>query len=83
MPAIKTFNSLIFIPHSILQEMRHANMEFKNGTQISVVAGGILHGGNNELYEIAIVKEGEFDMDSPIGWQTPKQITEIMSRLQE
>lgn len=80
MGKIKTFEDLVFKPHSVSKEAcnlpasirkewmeaKHAVMRFDNGYGISVVKGNMFHSNGIDTYEVGILKEGVLCYDTPI-----------------
>ena len=71
--------------------MDRARIFFNNGYGISVVIGTFSYGGDEGLYECAVLKgnkhESEICYDTPIthdviGYCTPERVTEIMKEIQ-
>ena len=82
-----TFNNLVFIKHpNDFFEGLMAKYKFDNGKELSVVAGNNLYcttrNGNKKggpLLEASDVAKWEVMIDDEvIGWQTEKQINEII-----
>lgn len=80
MGKIKTFEDLVFNPHSVSKEAcnlpvsirkewmeaKHAVMRFDNGYGISVVKGNMFYSNGIDTYEVGILKEGVLCYDTPI-----------------
>lgn len=80
MGKIKTFEDLVFKPHSVSKEAcnlpasirkermeaKHAVMRFDNGYGISVVKGNMFYSNGIDTYEVGILKEGVLCYDTPI-----------------
>lgn len=98
----KTFNDLEFKPHEIFEEFKrlkvslsptifeakHAVMNFDNGYGVSVVFGEIFYSNGIDTYELAVLKDGELCMDSPITndvlrYLSKDVVTEIMINIQK
>ena len=84
-----TFNNLVFIKHpNDFFEGLMAKYKFDNGKELSVVAGNNLYCttryGNKKggpLLEVKDVSKWEVMVgDEVIGWQTEKQINEIIKK---
>jgi hypothetical protein len=85
---MKTFDDLKFIPFPDGSDMIQARIAFDNGYGISVIAGYCAYNDNENLYEVAIIKDGELCYDLPIAFDVldnlnNNQITDIMIHLQE
>lgn len=86
----KTFKDIKFemMMDSFYDGVR-SNTMFDNGYGISVVRHRYSYGGPSGLYEIAVLdKDGETTYSTPItsdviGYLTPKEVTEIMVKVQE
>lgn len=80
MGKIKTFEDLVFNPHSVSKEAcnlpasirkewmeaKHAVMRFDNGYGISVVKGNMFYSNGIDTHEVGILKEGVLCYDTPI-----------------
>ena len=80
MGKIKTFEDLVFKPHSVSKEAcnlpasirkewmeaKHAVMRFDNGYGISVVKGNMFYSNGIDTYEVGILKEGVLCYETPI-----------------
>ena len=93
----KTFKDLVFKPwceaRGIVipgrEDDTQAMMEFPNGYAVSVLHGESFYSDYN-TYEVAIMKDGEVVYPKGIcryrnvfGFQTARQVTEIMRKVQE
>jgi hypothetical protein len=78
---MKTFKDLVFEPHAS-GNGRFARMEFNNGHGISVVQGHIFL-GDNHLYDMAELYNGEMVNGTNIMEVTEEDITNKMIELQE
>lgn len=86
---ISYFEELIF-KVGMLGEKR-AEYTFENGLTLSVVAGENLgyYGDGKNTYEVAVLnqdkkfvtKEIEFSFDDVLGWQTPDQISNLITKI--
>lgn len=85
----KTFKDIKFEMMDSFYDGVRSNTMFDNGYGISVVRHRYSYGGPSGLYEIAVLdKDGEITYSTPItsdviGYLTPKEVTEIMVRIQE
>ena len=83
----KTFKDIIF------EEFEKYNgvisrTEFENGYGVSVIRHDNSYGGEQGLYELAIIKDGDIVYDTPItddviGYLTPEEVTRYMVKIQE
>jgi hypothetical protein len=90
---MKTFRDLKFKPHYVSSrvdypEATHAIIQFENGYGISVVFGTCFYSNGIDTYEAAIIKNNKLCYDTEITndvlkYQTKKEITQIMKRVQE
>jgi hypothetical protein len=102
---MKTFNDLVFKEHPRNEPLAKSNvtlfgdgtfhygvvsrLTFDNGYGVSVVKGPYTYGGNQGLYELAVLgKDGELSYDTPIaddtiGYLTQQEVTDIMKQIQE
>ena len=84
---MKTFNDLDF------QSMQFgigviARINFDNGYGASVVKSMYSYGGNQDLYELAIIKDDAICYDTPItddviGYLTEDDVTKYLGQIQE
>ena len=83
MITLKTFEDIVFKPHSVYRNSVMASIKFPNGYSISVVGGSRTEGGcflyGNGVTSFEIWCSDEEDVR---GWQTPEEVTEQMIRLQ-
>lgn len=83
--------SLESIPPKIFEKTKgakHAVMNFDNGYGVSVVFGEIFYSNGIDTYELAVLKNGELCMDSPITNDVLRHlskdmITQIMINIQK
>lgn len=82
----KTFEDLDFY-HDGLN--RTAKIQFKNGYGASVIIGPYSYGGEEELYEMAVLDSNfKITYDTPItsdviGWLTPTEVTDYLKKIQD
>ena len=85
---MKTFNDLEFKPHPNVGMGIQARIQFDNGFGASVVKGPYTYGGDEGLYELAVLdKTGDLTYDTPItndvlGHLTEEGVTNILSQIQ-
>lgn len=85
---MKTFEDLEFQskPHDL---GIFAHIQFDNGYGASVVKGPYTYGGNDDLYEMAVLdSEGHITYDTPItddviGYLSIPEVNEYMIKIQE
>ena len=86
---MKLFKDLIFQHYSSSFYGKKARMKFNNGYGISVVSNTISYGGDEGLYEIAVLgNNGELVFDTPItndviGWLSENDVSRIMEEIQQ
>ena len=84
---MKTFNDLDFNP----MEMGIgfiARINFNNGYGASVVKSIYSYGGDQDLYELAVIKDNAICYDTPItddviGYLTENDVTKYLGQIQE
>lgn len=84
---MKTFEDLEFELRFDFWYYSQAIMEFPNGWGLSVINGEFAY-CDNETFEVAILWHGELDYsteitDNVLRYQTPREITEVMKKLQK
>lgn len=89
----KTFNDLKFHTDShLFGSMSRAKLFFPNGYGVSVIIGTFSYGGDEGLYECAVLKgkEGNSELcyDTPItndviGYCDENKVTKIMKQIQD
>lgn len=85
----KTFKDIKFEMMDSFYNGVRSHTKFENGYGISVVRHSYSYGGSSGLYEIAVLGEdGDITYNTPItndviGYLTPKEVTEIMIKIQE
>ncbi len=68
--------------------MDRARLQFPNGYGISVIRGTFSYGGNEGLYECAVLKDNELCYDTPItndviGYCDEDKVNEIIKQIEE
>jgi hypothetical protein len=84
---MKTFNDLDFNP----MEMGIgfiARINFDNGYGASVIKSPYSYGGNQDLYELAVIKDNAICYDTPVtddvlGYLTEDDVTKYLGQIQE
>jgi len=81
-----TFNDLEFKPQSHGLGGVRARTEFPNGYGASIIRGPHTYGGP-ELYELAVLKDGDLCYDTPVtddvlGWLTPEDVTAKLAEIE-
>ena len=84
---MKTFNDLDFQPMQFDVGIQ-ARINFDNGYGASVVKSPYRYGGNQGLYELAVIKDNNLCYDTPItddvlGYLTEDQVTDYLRQIQE
>ena len=85
---MKTFNDLEFKPHSNMNGIM-SRIEFENGYGASVVKGEYTYGGEDGLYELAVLdSNGDLIYDTPItsdveGYLSEAQVTDLLIKIQQ
>lgn len=83
-----TFYDIEFIDQAG-EELRSGSIFFENGYGISVVSGKYSYGGEDGLWEIAVLdKDGSITYDTPItddviGWLSSVDVTNVMKEIQD
>ena len=76
------FSALTFSDHGIIKGATIAQHTFKNGWEISVVAGpkdsGLYGDIQHDTFEVAVIRPNGNMLEDVIRWQTPVQITTLM-----
>jgi hypothetical protein len=86
---MKTFNDLDFNPMDMgIGIGVRARINFDNGYGASVVKSPYSYGGNQGLYELAIIKDDAICYDTPItddvlGYLTEDDVTKYLGQIQE
>lgn len=84
-----TFNDLKFESENMLGfYMERARLQFPNGYGISVVRGTFSYGGDEGLYECAVLKDNQLCYDTPItddviGYCDEDKVNEIIKQVEE
>ncbi len=84
---MKTFNDLVFEPHKFHGGVI-AWMDFENGYGVSVIKTPRSYGYEQDLYELAVAKDGDLHYDNPVangdvvGYLRPEDITDAMILIQ-
>lgn len=60
------FSDLVFNPHPAGMGGVHAKMSFPNGYEASIIKTFFSYGGDEGLYELAVLKNGNLCYDTPI-----------------
>ena len=85
---MKTFDDLEFKEHPNKLGGITARIEFDNGYGASVAQTPFSYGGNQDLYELAVLKYGLITYDTPItddviGYLTQQEVTDLMEQIQK
>jgi hypothetical protein len=87
---MKTFNDIIFKSNPMGEEYGIVSRtEFDNGYGVSVVKSPHTYGGDNGLYELAVLdNEGQICYDTTItndviGYLRPMDVTDVMEKIQQ
>jgi hypothetical protein len=83
---MKTFNDLDFQPMQFEVGIQ-ARIFFDNGYGASVVQSPYSYGGNQDLYELAVIKDNDICYNTPItddviGYLTEDEVTKYLSQIQ-
>jgi hypothetical protein len=84
---MKTFNDLDFQPMQFDVGIQ-ARIYFDNGYGASVIKSPFSYGGNQDLYELAVIKDNAICYDTPItddviGYLTEDDVTKYLGQIQE
>ena len=85
---MKTFNDLEFKPHPMNGSGVVSRIKFDNGFGASVVKGPHTYGGDQGLYELAVLdSDGELTYMTPItndveGYLTEEDVTKLLEQIQ-
>lgn len=82
---MKTFDDLTFVP---ILNGTGAETNFPNGYGVSVVRHLGSYGGEDGLYELAVLEHEHVCYTTPVtsdveGWLTPEKVTQLMRQVQE
>jgi len=83
-----TFNDLVF-KQDIQRGLNAARVMFDNGYGASVVIGPYTYGGEDGLYELAVLgKDGKLTYDTPVtddveGYLTEDAVTKLLEQIQK
>jgi hypothetical protein len=86
---MKTFEDLEFNDMDSFPYNEWARVYFDNGWGVSVVRGPHTYGGENGLYELAVLKDGHLHYENEmakgdvVGWLRPEDVTDAMKLIQE
>ena len=85
---MKTFNDLEF-KQDMLRGLNAARIMFDNGYGASVVVGPYTYGGEDGLYELAVLdSNGELTYETPVtsdveGWLSEDDVTKLLEQIQK
>lgn len=85
---MKTFNDITFKAHPFYQDGLVSRTYFDNGYGVSVVKHDKSYGGNEGLYELAVLLGEELHYDNSVangdvvGWLKPDEVTDLMMTIQ-
>jgi hypothetical protein len=86
---MKTFNDLVF-KQDIQRGLNAARIMFDNGYGASVVIGPYTYGGEDGLYELAVIlgSDGKLTYDTPVtddveGYLTEDDVTKLLEQIQK
>lgn len=87
MSAKFTFADLDFKPHPGMPGSVQARADFGNGYGASVIRGPYSYGGDQGLYELAVMRAGRLCYDTPItddveGHLTPDDVTGLLAKIE-
>ena len=86
---MKTFDDLQFNPHPNHPGGVQAVIKFENGYGASVVKTPYTYGGNEGLYELAVLdSDGHLTYETPvtndvIGYLNEDEVTEVLNQIQQ
>jgi hypothetical protein len=85
---MKTFNDLVF-KQDIQRGLNAAKVMFDNGYGASVVVGPYTYGGEDGLYELAVLgSDGKLCYDTPVtddveGYLSEDDVTKLLEQIQK
>jgi hypothetical protein len=85
---MKTFDDLVFKPHSMGRGAVQAKLDLGNDIEVSVVGGDGLYGNGKTSFEVAAfyITLGKFvpmeDGNDVSGWNSKEEVTKIINRLE-
>jgi hypothetical protein len=85
---VTSFSDIHFKPHP-LGDGVSAQVKFDNGYGVSIIKGSFSYGGNNGLYEIAVLDENDKlcystpITDDVIGFLNEDGVTEVLKQIQQ
>jgi hypothetical protein len=85
---MKTFNDLEFKQDN-LRGLNAARIMFDNGYGASIVTGPYTYGGEDGLYELAVLdSNGKLTYETPVtddveGYLTPDDVTKLLEQIQK
>lgn len=82
-----TFDSLEFRDKPDASRGIQAILDFDNGYSASVIKGPYTYGGDEGLYELAVLHGGSIVYDTPVtndveGYLTPEKVTELLQQIE-
>lgn len=81
------FSDLQFKPHKVGEGI-HAVHQFENGYSVSVIQATFSYGGDQGLYELAVLKNGCLHYNNPVangdvrGGLTSEEVEELANRVE-
>lgn len=80
------FGSLVFEPHPNHPNGVRAHHHFPNGYSASVIISLYSYGGDEGLYELAVMRDGRLSYDTPItddvlGYLTEDDVSRVMAEI--
>lgn len=86
---MKTFKDLVFEAHPMGMGGILAREDFSNGFGVSVVKTPYTYGGDKDLYELAVWKDGTIHYDNPVaqgdvvGYLREEDVSDAMLLIQK
>ena len=82
-----TFDQLEFEPTRYTKDGVKARASFPNGYGASVIRSTTSCGGDQALYELAVLQDGQLCYTTPItdnvvGWLTPDDVTRLLGEIE-